>query len=241
MLNQRVDWVAWADHTSKHQRVYTTEETRSRGKAKVLNQRVAIAHVMQSMTRADYQGVITPIDQIVRATTGVTIGSQRLRRLCLPVTRSHPPAVGLASRIATCSLCRNSCMTNQMQDFATSRKSPPIFGRGARVQEKPGRSAVFAVLPWRKGTAGLENKAFPCCSHILSQSMVRIVAEFRVTVAVCRRSKSGSPSCQSQRHGRGSPGQRLSLKPLLDYVYPDSGHRLKLKASTPDSLKAVVL
>ena len=103
------------------------------------------------------------------------------------------------------------------------------------------RSAVFAVLPWRKGTAGLENKVFPCCSHILSQCIVRLVAEFRVTVSVFRRSKSRSPSCQSQRHGRGSPGQRLSLRPLLDYIYSDSGHRLKLKASTPDSLKAVVL
>ena len=49
----------------------------------------------------------------------------------------------------------------RLQDFATSRKSPPLFGRVARVQEKPGRSAVFVVLPWRKGTAGLENKAFP--------------------------------------------------------------------------------
>ena len=122
----------------------------------------------------------------------------------------------------------------RLQDFATSRKSPPLFGRvaRARVQEKPGRSAVFAVLPWRKGTAGLENEAFPCCSHILSQCIVRLVAEFRVTVSVCRRSKSGSPSCQSQRHGRGSPGQRLSLKPLLDYIYPDSGHRLKLSLYT---------
>ena len=74
----------------------------------------------------------------------------------------------------------------RLQGFATSRKSPSLFGRAARVPEKPGRSAV---LPWRKGTAGLENEAFPCCSDILSQCIVRLVAEFRVTVSVCRRSK----------------------------------------------------
>ena len=88
------------------------------------------------------------------------------------------------------------------------------------VLRAPGRSAVFAVLPWRKGTAGLENKAFPCCSYILSQCIVRLVNEFRVNVSVCRRSKSGSPSCQSQRHGRGSPGQRLSFEAATGLYLP---------------------
>ena len=61
---------------------------------------------------------------------------------------------------------------------------PHFWSWCARVQAMPGRSAVFAVLPWRKGTAGPENKAFPCCSHILSQCIVRLVAEFQVTVSV---------------------------------------------------------
>ena len=112
----------------------------------------------------------------------------------------------------------------------------------AHVQEKPGRSAVFAVLPWRKGTAGLENKAFPCCSHILSQCIYSSpsgrISSHRLRLPPV---KVQVTELSSQRHGRGSPGQRLSLKPLLDYIYPDSGHQLKLKASTPDSLKAVVL
>ena len=118
----------------------------------------------------------------------------------------------------------------RLQDFATSRKSPPLFGRVAHActgEAGEKRRLCRAALEKRHCRTGEQS-----LSLLQPHSLVRLVAEFRVTVSVCRRSKSGSPSCQSQHHGRGSPGQRLSLKPLLDYIYPDSGHRLKLSLYT---------
>ena len=100
---------------------------------------------------------------------------------------------------------------------------------------------VFAVLHRRKALQLLENKAFPCCIQILSQSIVRLVGEFVVTDSVCRRPKSGSPGCESQWLRRIP--YRLSLKPSTGPSlsrYPNFCHWLKLQVSTPDSEKVVL-
>ena len=132
--------------------------------------------------------------------------------------------------------CRNSCKTNQIAGFTRHVNRPRFFGRGAEKLFLPS-------LHWRKALQLLENEAFPCCIQILSQSIVRLVGEFGVTDSVCRRPKSGSPGCESQRL-RIIP-YRLSLKPSTGpgpslSRCPNFCHWLKLQVSTPDSEKVVL-
>ena len=90
----------------------------------------------------------------------------------------------------------------RLQDFSTSRKIAPAFWSWCARGEAPCYPGDKALHDWR-------TKPFPAAATFSSAPSGRISSR-------CLRLPLRSPSCQSQRSqrlGRGSPGQRHSLKP----------------------------
>ena len=153
---------------------------------------------------------------------------------------AEPRLLGGGEGLEKCLRTTCSLFQEFLQDQSDCRILPRHVNRPSFLVVVRGE-AVFAVLHWRKALQLLENKAFPCCIQILSQSIVRLVGEFGVTDSVCHRPKSGSPGCESQRLRRIP--HRLSLKPSTGPSlsrYPNFCHWLKLQVSTLDSEKVVL-